>query len=254
MKMIEKIEVPDIKQSSRQAPSFVFTPKRPSGKQVLEIDGIDKAFGGKVVLKQIKCKVNRQEKIAIIGHNGIGKSTLLKIAMDLLPPDAGQINWGHETHVSYFAQDHHEMLNQDVSVLQWLSDQFTAVPSLKIRSALSQVLFTQEDVEKNILHLSGGEAARLLMAKIMLENPNVLILDEPTNHLDLESIEALIKALVAYEGTLLLVSHDRYFVSKIVTRVIALTEKGINDFQGNYAAYLKYYQEDYLSRAFLAQT
>ena len=148
VKMIEKMEIPEIKQSSRQSPAFAFIPKRPSGKIVLEVQDIYKSFGPKTVLKNINFKVNRHEKIAIIGHNGIGKSTLLKIMLDVLPADQGKTTWGHETHVAYFAQDHHEMLHEDVSVFHWLSEQFTAESPMKIRAALSQVLFTKDDVEK----------------------------------------------------------------------------------------------------------
>lgn len=252
MKMIEKIELPDVKKSSRISPAFAFTCKRPSGKQVLKVTDVAKSFGPKTVLSKVKLEIKRGEKVAIIGHNGIGKSTLLKICLGLLDPDNGSAEWGHEAHTAYFAQDHHEMLKQSMSVYDWLCQQAPSVTTTAVRSMLGQVLFTKDEVEKNILNISGGEAGRLLLASIMLAKPNVLILDEPTNHLDIESIEALAKALRAYDGTLLLVSHDRHFVAKIATRVIALTEGGIKDFQGSYAEYLKHYKEDYLSRAFLA--
>lgn len=253
MKMIEKIELPDIKKSSRISPNFQFTCKRPSGKQVLKIDNIAKSFGDKKVLNQIKLDIKRGEKIAFIGHNGIGKSTLLKIALDELAPDSGAIEWGYETHIGYFAQDHHEMLNSNVSVYDWLCNQVEGESTTNIRSALGQVLFTKDEVEKSVLTISGGEAGKLLLAQIMLKQPNVLVMDEPTNHLDIESIEALAQALKAYSGTLLLVSHDRHFVAKIATRVVALTEQGIKDFHGSYQEYLKHYKEDYLSKAFLSQ-
>lgn len=253
VKMIDKIELPDIKNSSRMSPNFNFVCKRPSGKTVLTLNKIGKKFGDNVVLKNVSFSVKRNEKIAIIGHNGIGKSTLLKIVMQLLEQNDGSLEWGYETRVSYFAQDHHEMLSENVSVLEWLTQHAQKEPSATIRNVLGQVLFVKDEVDSSVLHISGGEAARLLMAKIMLEKPNVLILDEPTNHLDIEGIEALIKALKAYDGTLLLVSHDRHFVSQIVNRVIALSETGYKDYQGSYNQFLKYYGEDYLSKSFLSK-
>lgn len=253
MKMIDKLELPDLKKSSRVSPNLAFNIKRPSGKEVLKIEGVGKTFGHKQVLKNINIKINRGEKVAIIGHNGIGKSTLLKILMDQLPADSGSIAWGYETQVAYFAQDHHEMLKESMSVLNWLTQYHTTQTETRLRAVLGQVLFTKDEVEKNVHQISGGEAAKLLLANMMLMQPNVLVLDEPTNHLDLESIEAFAQALRTYPGTMILVSHDRHFVSCIATRVIALTERGIKDFQGSYQAYLKHYQEDYLSQAFLSQ-
>ncbi len=252
VKMIDKIELPDVKNSSRVSPHLDFQCKRPSGKQVLSITNISKAFAEKVVLKDIKADIKRGEKVALIGPNGIGKSTLLKIAMSLLEPDAGTVEWGYETQIAYFAQDHHEALKENISVLEWLSHEASSETSVKIRHMLGQVLFVKDEVEKSVLQISGGEAARLLLANIMLQKPNVLIMDEPTNHLDVESIEALANALKAYQGTLILVSHDRHFVNKVATRVIALTKKGIKDFKGSYQEYLKYYQEDYLNVDFLS--
>lgn len=251
MKMIDKLELPDIKKSSRVSPSLDFRLKRPSGKEVIKVSRLCKTFGHKQVLKNVNLKVNRGEKVAIIGHNGIGKSTLLKIMMQKLAADQGEVNWGYETQVGYFAQDHHEQLKEGGQVYDWLAQQVPTFAETKIRSVLGQVLFSKEDTEKNVLQISGGEAAKLLLAQIMLLQPNVLVLDEPTNHLDLESIQAFAQALKAYSGTILLVSHDRHFVAQIATRIVAITEAGVKDFQGTYQAYLKHYKEDYLSRAFL---
>jgi ATPase subunit of ABC transporter with duplicated ATPase domains len=139
------------------------------------------------------------------------------------------------------------MLKEDVSVLKWLEHEASVETSVKVRHMLGQVLFVKDEVEKSVLHISGGEAGRLLLANIMLMKPNILVMDEPTNHLDIETIEALAEALKSYEGTLLLVSHDRHFVNQVANRVIAVTHKGIKDFKGSYEAYLKYYQQDYLS-------
>jgi ATPase subunit of ABC transporter with duplicated ATPase domains len=163
-------------------------------------------------------------------------------------PDIGTHEWGYEAQISYFAQDHHELLNESMSIIDWLSSQAINEPNAAIRAVLGQMLFRQDEVYKNILHLSGGEGARLLLGKIILEKSNVLVLDEPTNHLDLESKETLKKALVDYVGTLILVTHDRDFATSIATRVIALTEKGIVDFKGTYEEYLARHSNDYLKR------
>ena len=174
---------------------------------------------------------------------------MLKIILNKIQADFGNYEWGYETHISYFAQDHHELLNESMSAFEWLSNQvITELPST-IRTIMGQMLFRQDEALKNILNLSGGEGARLLLAKILLEKGNVIILDEPTNHLDIESKEALKEALIKYTGTLIMVTHDRDFASSIGTRVIALSSKGIQDFKGKYKEYLEIYQNDYLSRS-----
>lgn len=254
-KMIDKLELPDIKKSSRVSPHFLFKQKRPSGKIVLKAEKISKNFGDKIVLKNVSFSVNRGDKVAIIGHNGIGKSTLLKILLAQHIADVGTHEWGYETHIAYFAQDHHETLKQNMPVLDWLKQERESDNTQDvIRRALGQMLFTQDDVHKHIPTLSGGEAARLLFANMMLLQANIIILDEPTNHLDLESREALAAALAKFEGTVIFVSHDRHFVSSIATRVLALTEKGITDFDGNYGEYLAKYGEDYLNKVWLMES
>jgi ATPase subunit of ABC transporter with duplicated ATPase domains len=246
-KQMERIEMPDIQKSSRVSPSFNFKQKRASGKQVLKVEGIAKSYDDKVVLNKVKFDIHRGEKVVIIGANGIGKSTLLKILLDRIKADVGTYAWGHEAQISYFAQDHHELLNESVSVIEWLTKQAETETIGTIRTALGQMLFRQDDVAKNILYLSGGEGARLLLAKIILEKSNILVLDEPTNHLDIESKESLKQALVDYVGTLILVTHDRDFATTIATRVIALTTRGIVDFKGTYQEYLSSYADDYLN-------
>ena len=239
MKMIEKIEVPDLVNSSRMAPNFNFVPKRPSGKQVCKVVGLSKSFQDKQLFKQFNCEIQRGDKLAIMGVNGRGKSTLIKLLMSHLEHDEGNVNWGSETRISYFSQDHHDLLNHSVTVLNWLTDVTTGCTEQQIRKVLSQMLFTKDDVDKNILSLSGGESARLLLAKVILESPNVLILDEPTNHMDIETIEILATTLASYNGTLIFVSHNRYFIEKIATRIIYLNENDvINDFQGKYADFI----------------
>jgi ATPase subunit of ABC transporter with duplicated ATPase domains len=253
-KMIDKLELPDIKKSSRVSPSFSFKQKRPSGKTVLKVEKLTKAFGEKTVLKNINMTIHRGDKIALIGHNGVGKSTLLKLLLAQHVMDEGHFEWGYETHIAYFAQDHHEMLTGKMNLLEWLTkERESDCSSSAIRNALGQMLFTQEDVYKFIPNISGGEAARLLFANIMLQQANIIILDEPTNHLDLESREALAAGLQKFDGTVLFVSHDRHFVSSIATRVVALTEHGMTDFHGKYADYLTRYGEDYLSKMWLME-
>ncbi|MBF0352158.1 MAG: ATP-binding cassette domain-containing protein [SAR324 cluster bacterium] len=248
IKQIEKIEIPPIKRSSRVMPVLKFEQKRPSGKTVLEIKHINKKFGDVSVLKDISFTVMKGEKIAIIGPNGIGKSTLLKIILDEIKPDHGQFQWGYETWCSYFAQDHHEQLNTQMNVYEWLYQTAPQETIGTIRGTLGKVLFSGDDAIKSIQALSGGEAARLLFAKMMLEKSNVLILDEPTNHMDLEGVEALEDALVEYPGTLLFVSHDRHFVTALATRIIELTPTGAIDFNGSYTEYLARQGKDYLNR------
>ncbi len=230
IKMIAKMEIPDIKQSSRLSPLFQFKSIRPSGKWVLRVNNLSKNFKEKKLFQQLHFEIKRGEKVAIMGENGIGKSTLIKIILGNLHPELGNIEWGYETHISYFSQDHHDLLNKHATVLAWLEQYAAGISEQSIRKTLAQVLFNKDDVLKDILALSGGEAARLLLAKMVLEPANVLILDEPTNHLDIEATEALAIALRNYSGTLLFVSHDRHFISKIADRILFIShEKKLQD-------------------------
>jgi ATPase subunit of ABC transporter with duplicated ATPase domains len=248
VKQIERIELPDIEHSSRVSPTFKFSQTRPPGKVVLTVHEATKYFGPKRVLNKVSLTVQRGERVALIGPNGIGKSTFLKAALDLVPLTQGTTEWGHEVALSYFAQDHHELLEGNVSILTWLTKQAEKEPLATIRGTLGAVLFRQDEVDKSISVLSGGESARLLLGKMMLERGNVLLLDEPTNHLDLEATQALAKALKAYDGTILFVSHDRHFVSKLATRIVAITDKGVTDYHGTYRDYLEKHSTDYLSQ------
>lgn len=247
-KQIDKIEIEELPQSSRRHPKFAFESCRPSGRMVLEAKGIAKSFDDNQVLNDVTLRVARGDRVAIIGPNGIGKSTLLKIAMGRLAPDAGSIEWGYETHPGYFAQDHHEILEgKGRSTLQsWLWDQCATESIGFVRARLAQVLFTKDESEKRVEHLSGGEGARLIFAKLGVDRPNVLVLDEPTNHLDLEGIEGLADALLAYDGTSIFVSHDRWFVARLATRVIEIRPDRIVDFQGTYDEYLAQCGDDHL--------
>ncbi len=236
--MIERIEVPDLVNSSRIAPNFNFVPKRPSAKLVCRINSLSKSFKDKELFKNFHYEVNRHDKIAILGVNGRGKSTLIKILMGIIQPDSGIIEWGNEVKISYFSQDHHDLLKHSMSAIDWLHENVTNCNEQQIRKMLGQMLFTKDEVHKNILSLSGGESARLLLAKVMLESPNLLILDEPTNHLDLETIDVLADALVKFNGTIIFVSHNRHFTQKIANRIIYFNEnKVLKDFRGRYSEF-----------------
>lgn len=248
-KMIDRIQLVEIKESNILRPYFNFHQRKASGKSIISVDNLHKAFNEKILLKEVTFTIYRGDKCAIIGPNGIGKSTLLKILLNELPRDAGQFEWSETVSVGYFSQDYRTLLNPEQTVLQWVEDNVVA-SSQEVRNVLGQVLFRGSDVDKKIAMLSGGESARLVMAKIILEKHNVLILDEPTNHLDLESIDALIESLQAFAGTVLFVSHNRHFIDNIATRVLVLTEQyGAQNYLGNYQEYLEQFGKDYLATA-----
>ncbi len=249
MKQIEKMAdgVDELEQSSRRTPRFHFVPHRPSGREVLEISHVSKAYGDKQVLRDVSITVPRGERVAIIGPNGLGKSTLLKIAVGALAPDAGTVKWGHETHVGYFPQDHREVLDDpSATPLDVIWGTVPKEGTSYVRGELGRVLFSGEDVQKKVGSLSGGEAARLVFCKISVLHPNVLVLDEPTNHLDLEAIDALVEVLKAYDGTTIFVAHDRAFVSALATRILEVTKDGFRDFPGTYDEYLARCGDDHL--------
>ena len=247
LKQLEKIEVETLAASSRRYPKLRFEIARPSGKDVLAIEGISKAYGEKRVLSDVSLTVRRGERVAVIGANGLGKSTLLKIITDNLASDGGRVAWGHEAQVGYFAQDHKEQLtNPNQTALDYLWDICPQEGTSTVRGVLGRLLFSGPDVDKPVSALSGGEATRLIFSRLMVQKPNVLVLDEPSNHLDLESIEALVEALEEYKGTLIFVSHDRWFVDKLATRVIEIRPDGLNDFAGTFREYLERQGDDHL--------
>jgi ATPase subunit of ABC transporter with duplicated ATPase domains len=247
LKQMDRIVIEPLPRSSRRYPVFGFKQLRPSGKEALRLEGVSKAFGDNHVLENVSLNVRRGDRIAIIGPNGIGKSTLLKIIVGEIQVDKGTVEWGHEAHPGYFAQDHRRQLDgRDATVESWLAAACVGESTGSIRSRLGKVLFSGDEVEKKLSSLSGGEAARLIFAHLSVKQPNVLVLDEPTNHLDLEAIEALVAGLEAYDGTLIFVSHDRWFVSQLATRIFEITEAGITDYPGNYDEYLASCGDDHL--------
>ena len=247
LKQIDRIEVEELADSSRRAPRFSFVPERPSGRDVLSIEAVSKAYGDKQVLRDVSLTVRRGDRLAVIGPNGLGKSTLLKIAVGRLDQDEGEVRWGHETRVGYFAQDHREILGDpSMTALDFLWAARPREGTAFVRGHLGRVLFSGEDVDKRVGTLSGGEAARLVFGRISAEQPNVMVLDEPTNHLDLEAIHALVTSLRAFEGTVIFVSHDRWFVSELATRILEITADGPRDFPGTYDEYLARCGDDHL--------
>ncbi len=247
LKQIDRIVIEPLPRSSRRYPVFRFPQVRPSGKEALRIEGLVKAYGENQVLRGLDLRVRRGDRLAIIGPNGIGKSTLLKIAVGEVKADSGEIEWGHEVRVGYFPQDlRGAFVGKSSTVESWLAAACAGETVGAVRSRLGKVLFSGDEVEKKVASLSGGESARLLFARLAVEQPNVLVLDEPTNHLDIEAIEALVAGLRSYPGTLIFVSHDRWFVSELATRIVEITEGGLNDFPGTYEEYLASCGDDHL--------
>jgi ATPase subunit of ABC transporter with duplicated ATPase domains len=245
MKKAEALE--ELPQSSRRYPTFRFTPRRDSGREVLAVRGVRKAFGDHEVLHGVDLTVIRGDRLAIMGPNGIGKSTLLKIIMGRLEADAGRAEWGYQAQPGYFAQDHQEELTSGAGTAeQWVWNCCPEQSFGWVRNAMGLMLFSGDDGAKSLSALSGGESARLVFTRLGIEQPNVLVLDEPTNHLDLESIEALVEGLKAYPGTLILVSHDRWFVSQLATRVLEIRPDGITDYPGSYEEYVHACGDDHL--------
>ncbi|MCC6810042.1 MAG: ATP-binding cassette domain-containing protein [Deltaproteobacteria bacterium] len=239
-KEIEKLELNQLKRSNIARPFIKFElGEKPSGKHVLRVENLSKSFVEKgkpdiVICKNLFLNIMRGDKVAIIGPSGIGKTTLLRLIRNEVSKDEGEIAWGHEVRVGYFAQDHREGIPHGVQLWHWLQGFDEKATREDVRGLLGRMLFTGEEGEKMTDVLSGGETARLLFSKLMLLKNNVLIFDEPTNHLDLESISALRDAIVKFEGTVIFVTHDRDLVSDAATRIIAMSAHGIDDFNGPY--------------------
>lgn len=237
-KMLNKIEVLDKPAMARTDIHMTLVPRCISGNDVLHIEGLAKAFGNQSLFNDLTIDIKRGEHVAIIGDNGTGKTTILKIINGLLPADSGTITLGTNVHIGYYDQEHH-VLHMEKTLFEEISDTYPYLNNTEIRSTLAAFLFTGDDVYKRIGDLSGGERGRMSLAKLMLSESNFLILDEPTNHLDITSKEILEDAINAYEGTVLYVSHDRYFINRTASRILDLTDGKLTGYLGNYDYYLE---------------
>jgi ATPase subunit of ABC transporter with duplicated ATPase domains len=244
-KEVERLETTALARSNIQRPYIRFQMNRPSGRTAMEIKGIAKAYGDRTIVPDFSAIVNRGEKIVLVGRNGLGKTTMLKALLadaPGLPPspgdaDSGSVRFGHEISVGYFAQDQTGVIERGLTAVEWLHQFDPDAARQDIHGLLGQMLFSGEEGLKPTDALSGGETARLLFCRIMLQKPNLLVFDEPTNHLDLESINALNVALQKFEGTVLLVTHDQDLMEEVGTRVWHFDGQSISDFKGTYEEY-----------------
>ncbi len=237
-KMLEKMTPVEKPVEAQKTMHFELTPEKTSGNDVLYVDDFSKSFGEKHLFEHISFDIHRGERAAIIGKNGTGKTTLLKILCELEAADSGIAKLGTNVEIGYYDQEHN-VLHDDKTIFDEIHDDYPDLNNTRIRNVLAAFLFTGDDVYKKISLLSGGEKGRVSLAKLMLSKANFLLLDEPTNHLDIESKEILEEALNQYTGTVLYVSHDRYFINKTATRIMELTEHKLLSYQGNYSYYLE---------------
>lgn len=239
-RQLDKIKLDEVKASSRQNPFIRFEQNKKLFRTALALNDLSKGFDGSPLFSGIKLLLDVGEKLAVLGTNGIGKSTLMKTLVGALEPDTGSVKWSENAQIGYYAQDHAEDFDNDLTVFDWMSQwKQDGDDEQSVRSILGRLLFSQDDIKKPAKVLSGGEKGRMLFGKLMMQRPNILIMDEPTNHLDMESIESLNMALELYEGTLIFVSHDREFVSSLASRIIEITKDGVADFSGRYEDYLR---------------
>ena len=237
-KMLAKMESPEKPADTDDEMTLRFTPRLESGRDVLTVDGLTKRFDGVTLFSGLHFEIRRGEHVALIGNNGTGKSTILKILNGVIPPDDGTVAYGSQVEVSYYDQEM-QVLDSSKTIFDEISDDYPAMTNTEIRTKLAAFLFTGEDVFKRIGSLSGGERARVSLCKLMLSDANFIMLDEPTNHLDITSREVLESAIRAYDGTVLCVSHDRYFINRTATRILDLTEHQLLNYIGNYDYYLE---------------
>lgn len=248
-KMLDKLEVVDKPAEINDKMNIELNPSVISGNDVLSVSHLSKAFDDNTLFTDISFDIKRGERVALIGNNGTGKTTILKIINDILPADSGEIKLGSKVTIGYYDQEHH-VLDPDKTLFDELQDAYPDLNNTQIRNTLAAFLFTNDDVFKYIRDLSGGERGRVSLAKLMLSNANFLILDEPTNHLDMVSKEILENALNSYTGTVLYVSHDRYFINTTATRIIELVGQTTVNYIGNYDYYIE--KKDALTAAALA--
>ncbi|WP_428024900.1 ABC-F family ATP-binding cassette domain-containing protein [Arcobacter sp.] len=239
-KQLDKLDVGTIQVSSRRDPSIIFRQKREVGKELLTVKNISKSYDGEVVLNDISFTVEKGDKIALIGPNGIGKTTLCEIMVENLKPDSGEVLWGATIQNGYFPQNATDIISGDMTLYDWLRNFDRDADIAEIRNCLGRMLFNGQEQEKKVSSCSGGEKHRMWLSKIMLEQPNFMILDEPTNHLDLEAIIALGEGLLAYPGSVICVSHDRELLDAYANRIIEIKNDGtIVDFKGTYEEYIE---------------
>ena len=232
-RQIDKIQLEEVKASSRQNPFIRFDQDKKLFRNALEVEALTKGFDNGPLFSKLNLMVEVGEKVAVLGANGIGKTTLLKTLVGDAQPDSGSVKWSENARIGYYAQDHEYEFDW---MSQWKQEKDD---EQAVRSVLGRLLFSQDDIKKKVKVLSGGEKGRMLFGKLMMQRPNILVMDEPTNHLDMESIESLNMALEMYEGTLIFVSHDREFVSSLATRILEITPNKVIDFTGNYEDYLR---------------
>lgn len=237
-KMLDKMEILDKPFEEAAGMRILLKPDTVSGNDVLFVEHLSKSFDGEYLFQDISMDIRRGERVALIGDNGAGKTTILKIINGLLPADTCELRLGAKVHIGYYDQEH-QVLHDEKTIFEEISDDYPSLNNTRIRNVLAAFLFTGDDVFKQIKTLSGGERGRVSMAKLMLSHANFLILDEPTNHLDIQSREILEEALQNYEGTVLYVSHDRYFINQTATRILDLTGGGLNSYTGNYDDYIE---------------
>jgi len=239
-KQLDKLNVGEIKVSSRRDPSIIFKQKREVGKELLSLKNISKSFDGEVVLKDISFTVEKDDKIALIGPNGAGKTTMCEIMVENMKADEGTVHWGATIQNGYFPQNATDLIDGDITLYDWLRDFDRNADISEIRNCLGRMLFNGTEQEKKVKSCSGGEKHRMMLSKIMLEQPNFMVLDEPTNHLDLEAIIALGEGLLAYPGSVICVSHDRELLDVYANRIIEIQDDGsIIDFKGSYEEYIE---------------
>lgn len=241
-KMLDKMEVLEKPSEVRADMRIRLEPRVTSGNDLLRVSNLSKSFPGQPLFSDLNFEIRRGERVAIIGNNGTGKTTILKILNGVVAPDGGQIELGTKVQIGYYDQEH-QVLHMDKTIFQEISDTYPYLTNTEIRNVLAAFLFTEDDVFQPIHTLSGGERGRISLAKLMLSNANFLILDEPTNHLDIVSKEILEQALRDYTGTVLYVSHDRYFINQTATRILELTNQQLVNYIGNYDYYLEKKEE-----------